>query len=51
MRALAKGLTTTIIFFLLVEVALRSAYFVRNSMVRYVPLPYAIGNVRDLTLY
>lgn len=44
MRAFAKGLTTTVIFFLLIEVGLRSAYFVRNSMVRYVPLPYAIGN-------
>src|SRR5580765_4556800 len=44
MRPFAKGLTTTLIFFLLIEVGLRSAYFVRNSMVRYVPLPYAIGN-------
>src|SRR5437870_2360915 len=44
MRAFAKGLTTTVIFFLLIELGLRSAYFVRNSMVRYVPLPYAIGN-------
>lgn len=44
MRAFAKGLTTTIIFFLLVEAGLRSAYFVRNSMVRYVPLPYAFGD-------
>ena len=44
MRAFAKGLTTTVIFFLLVEIGLRSAYFVRNSTVRYVPLPYAVGN-------
>ena len=44
MRAFAKGLTTTVIFFLLVEIGLRSAYVVRNSMVRYVPLPYAVGD-------
>jgi lysophospholipase L1-like esterase len=44
MRALAKGLTTTVIFFLLVEIGLRGAYFIRNSMVRYVPLPYAFGD-------
>jgi hypothetical protein len=44
LRALAKGLTTTVIFFLLVEILLRGAYFVRNSMVRYVPLPYAFGD-------
>ena len=43
-KALAKGLTTTVIFFLLLEVLLRGAYFVRNSMVRYVPLPYAFGD-------
>lgn len=44
MRAFAKGLTTTVIVFLLVEISLRGAYFVRNSMVRYVPLPYALGD-------
>src|SRR3954471_226180 len=44
LRALAKGLTTTVIFFLLVEIVLRGAYFVRNAMVRYVPLPYAFGD-------
>jgi len=44
LRAIAKGLTTTLIFFLLVEILLRGAYFVRNSMVRYVPLPYAFGD-------
>jgi lysophospholipase L1-like esterase len=44
MRAFAKGLTTTVIFFVLIEIGLRSAYFVRNSMVRYVPLPYAFGD-------
>ena len=44
MRAFAKGLTTTVIFFLLAEIVLRGAYFVRNSMVQYVPLPYAFGD-------
>ena len=44
MRALAKALTTTVIFFLLVEIVLRGAYFVRSSMVRVVPLPYAFGD-------
>jgi lysophospholipase L1-like esterase len=43
-KALAKGLTTTAIFFLLAEIGLRGAYLVRNSMVEYVPLPYALGD-------
>ena len=43
-KAVAKGLTTTVIFFLLVEVALRGAYAARNAMVEYVPLPYAFGD-------
>src|SRR5687767_6066557 len=43
-KALAKGLTTTVIFFLLAEIGLRGAYLVRNSMVEYVPLPYALGD-------
>jgi lysophospholipase L1-like esterase len=43
-RAVAKGLTTTVVFFLFAEIALRSAYFVRNAMVTYIPLPYALGN-------
>jgi len=44
MKAIAKALTTTVIFFLLLEVGVRSAYFVRNAMIRYVPLPYAVGD-------
>jgi lysophospholipase L1-like esterase len=44
MKAFVKGLTTTVIFFLLVELGLRGAYFARNAMVRYVPLPYAFGD-------
>jgi lysophospholipase L1-like esterase len=42
--AVAKGLTTTLIFFVVIEVALRGAYIARNAMVRYVPLPYAFGD-------
>src|SRR5579862_9290442 len=43
-KAIAKGLTTTVIFFLIVEVGLRGAYAARNAMVQYVPLPYAFGD-------
>ena len=43
-KVLAKSLIPTVIFFLLVEVTLRGAYAVRDSMVRYVPLPYAVGD-------
>src|SRR6188768_4046457 len=43
-RAVAKGLTTTVVFFLFAEIALRGAYFARNAMVTYVPLPYALGD-------
>jgi lysophospholipase L1-like esterase len=42
--AAAKGLTTRIIFFAVVEMLLRGAYLARNAMVRYVPLPYALGD-------
>src|SRR4051812_32852496 len=44
MRALAKGLTTTVIFFAVIEILVRGAYIVRNSLVEYVPLPYAFGD-------
>ena len=44
LRAVAKGLTTTVVFFLFAEIALRGAYFARNAMVTYVPLPYALGD-------
>ena len=40
----AKSLVTTIIFFIGAEIALRTAYAVRNTMVRLVPLPYALGD-------
>src|SRR6185295_3684725 len=42
--AVLKSLITTIIFFGVAEAVLRGAYAVRNSMVRLVPLPYALGD-------
>src|SRR5919201_3337113 len=42
--AIVKSLITSVIFFVLFEAALRGAYFVRNSFVRLVPLPYAVGD-------
>jgi lysophospholipase L1-like esterase len=44
LRVVGKSLATTVIFFLLIELALRSAYFGRNALVRYVPLPYTVGD-------
>src|SRR5262245_9594917 len=44
LKAVAKGLTTTVIFFLFIEITLRGLYAARNAMVRYVPLPYAFGD-------
>jgi lysophospholipase L1-like esterase len=43
-RAIVKSLITSVIFFILFEAALRGGYFVRNSVVRLVPLPYAVGD-------
>ena len=43
-NVLAKSLTTTIVFLVVAELFIRGAYFVRNSMVRYIPLPYALGD-------
>jgi lysophospholipase L1-like esterase len=43
-RVVGKSLVTTVIFFFLAELALRAAYFGRNSLVRYVPLPYTVGD-------
>ena len=43
-KVLAKGLTTTLVVLVCTEVVVRGSYFVRNSMVRYVPLPYAFGD-------
>ena len=41
---LGKSLLTTLIFFLVVEVGLRAAYAGRTALVRYVPLPYVVGD-------
>src|SRR5947209_13875981 len=43
-RGVVKSLITTVIFFVLLEGALRGAYVVRNSFVRLVPLPYSVGD-------
>jgi lysophospholipase L1-like esterase len=44
LRALGKSAVTTLVFFLVAEVAFRAVYFVRNSFVQYVPLPYVVGD-------
>ena len=44
LRACAKALVTTIIFFVVIEVGLRAAYGVRNRLVTYIPLPYVVGD-------
>jgi lysophospholipase L1-like esterase len=44
LRAFGKSLVTTVIFFLIVEVALRGVYLTRNAFVEYVPLPYVVGD-------
>src|ERR1041384_6578535 len=44
LHVVGKGLLTTLIFFLLVEVMLRVVYAGRNAAVTYVPLPYVLGD-------
>ena len=44
LRVVGKSLTTTIVFFILMELALRAAYIGRNALVTYVPLPYTVGD-------
>src|SRR5438874_12541785 len=44
LRVIGKALLTTIIFVLIVEGGLRAAYAGRNALVRYVPLPYVVGD-------
>src|SRR5262245_58153780 len=44
LRALGKSAVTTIVFFLAAELGLRAVYFVRNSFVKYIPLPYVVGD-------
>src|SRR5215467_8704082 len=43
-RVIAKSVITTLIFFVVVEIALRVAYAGRNALVTYVPLPYVVGD-------
>jgi len=42
--AIVTSLVTTTIVFSIAEGAVRIAYFVRNSLVTYVPLPYVMGD-------
>src|SRR5438876_12336127 len=44
LRMIGKAVVTTIVFFVLVEVALHAAYAGRNALVTYVPLPYVVGD-------
>ena len=44
LRVIGKSAATTLIFFLLVELALRAVYAGRNALVTYVPLPYVVGD-------
>src|SRR6266853_396477 len=44
LRVLGKSAVTTVVFFLLVEIALSAVYVARNSVVEYVPLPYVVGD-------
>jgi lysophospholipase L1-like esterase len=43
-RVIAKSALTTLIFFFVVEIALRASYAGRNALVTYVPLPYVVGD-------
>ncbi|PYR27859.1 MAG: hypothetical protein DMF98_04575 [Acidobacteria bacterium] len=44
LAVLAKSIVTTVIFFTCSEVALRAVFLARSAMVRFVPLPYALGD-------
>src|SRR5437773_11051873 len=44
LRVVWKSLATTVIFFLLIEIAVRAVYLVLNLLVRYIPLPYTVGD-------
>ena len=44
LKVVLKSLITTLIFIAAAEAGLRAVYFVRNSMVRRVPLPYSVGD-------
>lgn len=44
LRVAGKAIVTTLIFFVVVEAGLRVVYAGRNAFVRYVPLPYVVGD-------
>jgi lysophospholipase L1-like esterase len=44
LKGILKAVLFTLAFFVLVELALRVTYSVRNSRVTYVPLPYVLGD-------
>jgi hypothetical protein len=44
LREFAKGIAVTLVFFVIVECLIRVAYFIRNSMVDYIPLPYGMAS-------
>jgi lysophospholipase L1-like esterase len=44
LRVIARSVMTTLIFFVVVEIALRVVYAGRNALVTYVPLPYVVGD-------
>src|SRR5215475_1228460 len=44
LSALGKSALTTIVFFVVAEIAVRAVYFARNSFVEYIPLPYVVGD-------
>ena len=44
LREFAKGIAVTLVFFVIVECFIRVAYFIRNSMVDYIPLPYGMAS-------
>src|SRR5262249_16668239 len=44
LKKFGKAAFFTLLFFVIVECAIRGTYWVRNSMVTYVPLPYVLGD-------
>jgi len=44
LRVAGKAILTTVVFFVVVEAGLRLVYAGRNLFVRYVPLPYVVGD-------
>src|SRR5215813_7495342 len=43
-RTVLFGMAATVLCFGVLECAIRIAYFVRNSRVTFIPLPYVIGH-------